>query len=164
MSGLNLHALAASVVRESQSPEPDDMVAAFVAQIDPADYQAALAVMARDLIRGVIRSQRESLNGGSSRTGSRKVANAREAWERLLNAPEYLPSSGWIFLRDATREQVLEMAGVRMEKSRELVASAKQYRRIADAMQAAGATSVGDLPHDTLAPLLAPTAKTVKAA
>lgn len=164
MTGLNLHALAASVVAESPSPDPDAMVAAFVAQLDPADYREAITLLARDLIRGVIRHQREGLNGGVARRGSRKVDAAREAWKRLLDSPEYLPSTGWIFLRDATHDQVLEMASVRAQKSRELAAAAKQYRRIAETMAEAKAKRVGDLPDDTLEQLLAPASKAVKAA
>lgn len=163
---LNLHALAAAVVRESATPDPDQMVAAFVAQIDPADYRDALIALARDLIRGAIHKQREALNGGSAaRGGSRKVEAAREAWRRLLGAPEFLPSLGqWVFLRDATHDQVLEMAGLRMQKSRELAAAAKQYRRIAETMASAGAATVGELPDTTLEALLTPAAKAVKAA
>ena len=165
---LNLHALAMTVVRESASPDPDTMVANLVAQIDPTDYAEAITYLARDLIRATIRHQREALNGGPSAGpagGSRKVQNAREAWKRLLNAPEFLPSSGqWIFLRDASHDQVMEMAGLRMQKSRELAAAAKQYRKIAEQMAAVGASTVGDLPDDTLESLLAPAAKAVKAA
>lgn len=159
---LNLHAIAASVVQESGSPDPDTMVAAFVAQIDPADYPEALATLAKDLIRHVIRHNREALNGGAVQRGSRKMEAARDAWKRLLDSPEFLPSFGWIFLRDATREQVMEMAGVRMEKSRELASAAENYRRIAKAMAAAEVDRVGDLPDDTLEQVLAPAAQAVK--
>lgn len=162
-SNLNLHAIALQVVRESGSPDPDDMVAAFVAAIDTDDYAAAIQVLARDLLRSVIRHQREALSVSGGR-GSRKVEAAREAWKRLLDAPEYLPSVGWIFLRDATHDQVLEMASVRVEKARELTAAAKQYRRVAEAMAAGKAKHVSDLPDDTLESLLAPAAKAVKAA
>lgn len=159
MTGLNLSAIARSVVRESSSPDPDAMVALFVAQIDPSEYAEAIRVLARDYIRQAIRVQREALNGGApNSTGSRKVAAAREAWKRLLDSPEYIPSAGWIFLRDASREQVLEMAGVRAEKSKELAAAAKQYRRIAEVMVEHGAAQVADLPDDTLEVLLAPVA------
>lgn len=163
---LNLHALASEVVRESGSPEPEVMAADLVARLDPADYREALTILARDLIRDSIRRQREALNGGASHyQGSRKVANAREAWKRLLDSPEYVPSVGWLFLRDASHDQVLEMAGLRMEKSRELVAAATQYKRIAEEMEKSGATVVSDLPDDTLEQLLAPAAKkAVKAA
>lgn len=161
---LNLHALAAQVIRDAPDPDPDTMVAAFVSQIDPDDYRDAITALARDLIRSVIRHQRESLNGGPGRSGSRKVANAREAWKRLLDAPEFLPSAGWIFLRDATHDQVLEMAGVRMQKSRELVAAAKQYKALAAAMESAQAATVADLDESTLEQLLSPAAKAVKAA
>jgi hypothetical protein len=162
---LNLHALANAVVRESASPDPDLMVMEFVSRIDPADHTEALRLLARDFIRQSIRNQREALNGGAP-GGSRKVANAREAWKRLLDSPEFLPSTAsWIFLRDATHDQVLEMAGVRQQKARELTAAAKQYKRIADEMAAKGAPSVGDLPDDMLEQLLAPVSKkAVKAA
>lgn len=155
---LNLHALAAKIIHGSPSPDPDTMVVAFVEAIAPDDYREAIAVLARDLIRLVIRHQRETLNGGAARTGSRKVQNAREAWKRLLDAPEFLPSAGWIFLRDATRDQVLEMAGTRMQKSRELVAVAKQYKAIAAAMSECDAATVADLADDTLEKLLSPAA------
>lgn len=41
MSGLNIHALANSIVRESASADPDVMADEFVARIDPDDYLMA---------------------------------------------------------------------------------------------------------------------------
>lgn len=161
---LNLHALAADIVREATSPEPDVLAAELVSQLDPADYREALTYLARNLIRSVIHDQRTRLNGGSPRSGSKKIANARAAWQKLLDSPEYVPSAGWLFLRDATHDQVLEMAGMRMQKSRELAAAAKQYKAIAEEMKKADAATVSDLPVDMLERLLAPAVKAVKAA
>jgi len=153
---INMHSLAAAVVRESGSSDPDAMVDDLVSRIDPADYRDAIRYLGRDLIRRVIHGQRASLNGPRRATGSRKVDAAREAWKRLLDTPEYLPSTGWIFLRDASREQVLEMAGVRRQKSQELSVAAKRYSAIASEMQKAKVLRAGDLDDSVLERLLAP--------
>jgi hypothetical protein len=75
----------------------------------------------------------------------------------VLNSPEYVPSLGaWLHLRDATREQVLEMAGSRTAKAEANLVVAARYKRLADAMETQGATLVGDLDESLLTDLLGP--------
>lgn len=152
---INLHALAADVLEDTVSPDPGVMAQEFVMRIPADQYREALLLLARAYMREVLRARRQSQNGGSpNATGSRKVAAAREAWKRLLDTPEFVPSSGWVFLRDANVQHVREMAGMRRSKSAELRAAAARYDRLADRMEAAKAQRVGDLPDDTLSQLL----------
>lgn len=151
---MNLHALAVAVVRDSQTPDPDLMAKTLVSQIDPSDYVEALNYLAKDLVRRAVHDQRATANGAEPRMGSRKVALAREAWRQLLDTPEFVPSAGWLFLRDATCDQVLEIAGARDQKSQELAAAANRYRRLAGAMEEHLAEIVSDLPPAVLEGLL----------
>ncbi len=82
---LNLHALAATVVRDSGTPDPDTMVATLVEQIDPSDYREALTFLARDLIRNVIRSQREALlMTDVAPAGNESLAAALSEWRNRV--------------------------------------------------------------------------------
>lgn len=154
MTAFNINALAREVLHESVSPDPGIMAEDLVARIPAAAYRDALVSLARSLMREMVRAQRSQTNGGAPATGSRKVAAARDAWKRLLDTPEFVPSVGWLFLRDATWRQVLEMSRMRDEKASELRAAAGRYARLAGAMKNSGAAKVADLPDDTLAELL----------
>lgn len=153
-SALNLHALAHTVLDESLSPDPAVMASDFVARIPSERYREALEVLAKDYLRRAIHSQRSTRNGGEPQPGSRKVAAVREAWNRLLGTPEFVPGTGWLFLRDATAEQVRAMAGMRRAKSRELNAAADRYAALASELEQSGVNRVGDLPGETLERLL----------
>lgn len=155
MSHLNLWALAAEVVSDSMSPDPGIIAEELVSRIGQEHYREALVYMARDLVTSVIHDRRREMNGGPpNANGSRKVAAARDAWKRLLDTPEFVPSVGWIFLRDATHTQVLEMAGARKKKSIELADAAKRYSALAKEMQVRSVMRVADLPDDVLGTLL----------
>lgn len=159
MSELNLNALARQVLAESPSPDPSAMAATLVSLIPKNRYHDALLLMARDFMRHAIGDQRASVNGGPPNAGgSKKMQASAAAWKRLLNTPEFLPSAGWLFLKDATAEQVREMATVREAKAGELRMSASRYRAVAEAMRHSRAMRVADLPEDTLARLLGPEA------
>lgn len=154
---MNLHQLALETVRESASPDPGVMAEDLVNRIPAGEYRDALLMMARAYVCDVIRSQRTALNGGGRSSGSRKVEAARAAWKRLLDVPEYVPSIGaWIALRDATREQVLEMAALRQAKAAENLAVAERYEAIAKAMRREGVKTAADLGERFLETLLAP--------
>lgn len=153
---INLHAIATDVLLDSVSPDPGVMAQEFVMRIPLEQYRDALLALARAYMREVVRAKRQAQNGGAPNAGgSRKVAAVREAWKRLLDTPEFVPSAGWLFLRDATAQQVVEMAGLRESKSQELRAAAARYRRLADRMKASDVMRVGDLPEDVLSLLLA---------
>lgn len=155
MTELNLSALASSVLHDSLSPDPAVMADTFVAAIPAKHYREALTILAADYLRQTIRQQRNNRNGGEpNRTGSRKVANARDAWKRLLDTPEFVPGTGWLFLRDATVDQVLQMAGLRRTKAQELNSSAGRYDALASEMERTKAVRVGDLPEESLVRLL----------
>lgn len=157
MTTLNLHALAATIVRESPHSDPGILAKDLVRQIEPSDYAAALEQMARAYVRRVIADERHRSNGGAPGSGSAKVTAAREAWRRLLNCREYVPSSdSWLFLRDASRDQVLEMAAHRSRKAHENAAAAKRYQVLAEEMREANVLHVSDLADDVLARALAP--------
>jgi hypothetical protein len=146
-SSMNLHGLALEIVRENGSPDPSVLAKSLVDKIKPKDYRKALDQMARQYVRVVMTEDaRRRGNGGGKGRGSAKVANAREAWQRILNSPEYVPSIGeWLHLRDATREQVLEMGELRMVKARENEAAAQLYFTLAKKMKTAKAEHVIDV-------------------
>lgn len=155
MTTLNLHHIAAEVFHDSVSPDPGVMAGELVARLRPEDYREALLLLARDYMRLQIRNGRDGRNGGAPHEqGSHRVAAARDAWKRLLDTPEFVPSAGWLFLRDATTQQVLEMAKLRVEKSHELAKAADRYRALAEAMKHKKVLRVADLPDDILETLL----------
>lgn len=153
-SDLNLHHLAQTVLQDSVSPDPGVMADELVARIPAAHHREALGILAKDYMRNRILNQRHRVNGGAPDVGSRKVEAARDAWKRLLDTPEFLPGVGWLFLRDATTDQVLAMAGMRRSKAQELESAADRYAAVAREMKRAKVTRVGDLPEDSLQRLL----------
>lgn len=151
---VNLRALAQEVLHESLSPDPAEMVADFVSRIPSQQYRAALEALAVDYLRRVIHDQRSARNGGVPNGGSRKLAAARDAFKRMLDTPEFVPGTGWLFLRDATADQVLAMAGMRRAKAQELQGAAERYAALADELRKTGIARVGDLPEQSLQRLL----------
>lgn len=148
----NLHALATEVIRTSESVEPGELAAQLIDAIPDGDRDEAMLVMARGYVRSVFHGMRSSAQGASHKSrGSAKVGAAREAWQRLIDVPEYVPSlDGWIRLREATRDQVIEMAQHRTAMAQKNRAAAKRYERIAQRMGQLKAATVGDLPADVL--------------
>jgi hypothetical protein len=154
---MNLHALALKIVRENGSPDPSVLAKSLVAAVEPDDYRDVLEEMARGYIRHVIGYERHSGSVAGVGHGSSKVAGARDAWARFLAGPEFVPSLGeWVHLRDATREQVLEMAGLRFEKARENEAAGQRYKALAARMRTAKAKQVGDLDESVIADIFGP--------
>lgn len=153
-SDLNLHHLAQTVLQDSVSPDPGVMADELVARIPATHYREALEVLAKDYMRNRILNQRHRVNGGAPNVGSRKVGAARDAWKRLLDTPEFLPGVGWLFLRDATVDQVLAMAGVRRAKATELEVVAERYAALAKEMKRTRTGRVGDLSEESLRQLL----------
>jgi hypothetical protein len=147
----NLHGLASSIVRDSQSADPHDLGIELINSIDPAHFDEAVQAMAREYIRSIIGSLRAQANKPSTAQGSRKVEAARNQWRRLIEIPEFVPSlNAWVKLHEATYDQVMEMAAYRMAQAHRNAAAAKRFEKIAKSMKALNAAVVGDLPDDLL--------------
>lgn len=150
----NLRALASEIVDSSHSPDPGVMAEELISRLKPRDFREMALAVARDYIRGAVLDRRR---GAVTPMPSRKVEAAREAWKRMLDQPEFVPSVGWVYLRDATAEQVREMADMRTSKATELTTAAARYSALADQMAKHSVMRVADLPDDVLSPLLGET-------
>jgi voltage-gated potassium channel Kch len=152
---MNLHALTVQVIRENGTVEPKLLAKILVDRIPVKDRPDAMRQMARHYVALLLREERAFRAPSAASGGSRKIRDAAVAWQRVLNSPEYVPSAGtWIHLRDATREQVLEMAASRTAKAEANLVVAAKYERLAEAMETQGAAVVADLEESLLADLL----------
>lgn len=152
----SLHALATQIVRTHESVDPTELAHELIGLIDSEHFDSAVRTMAREYVRTVIGSERRAATAATAATprtatGSRRVAAARDQWQRLIDVPEYVPSlASWVRLREATQSQVREMAAHRTHQASKNVAAAKRYEKIARSMRSLGAATVGDLPADAL--------------
>ena len=154
---MNLHELTLRVIRENGAVEPKLLAKILLDRIPVKDRPDAMLHMARYYIARTLREERPFNAASAASGGSRKIRDASEAWQRVLNSPEYVPSAAaWIHLRDATREQVLEMAASRTAKAEANLVVASRYKRLADEMESQDVTLVGDLDESLLADLLGP--------
>lgn len=152
----NLHAAARSVIDEGASVDPHVLAKDLVARVPADETTRVFERMAAVYLRGVMGNVRVTERSAVARElthsqpagGSKKMAAARDAWQRLLDSPEYVTSAGWLRLREATCEQVLEMSELRAIKASENIAASHRYAALAAAMKTHDAATVADLPKD----------------
>jgi hypothetical protein len=163
---VSLRHLVSEVVETSPDADPGQIAAQVVDRLPRADYKHALLELARPYVREVIRTSRSQHSKRMGARGSSKVAAIREAaWKARLDSPEYVPSADvWIHLRDATREQVLEMAAYRIKLGTESIIAGKRYEALAEDMRKASVMRVGDMAEDMLREALTRDAAALNAA
>lgn len=85
---------------------------------------------------------------------SSRVSAIREAWRKTLTGQFHVGHGQWSVLADCSFDAVMFIAGERRENARRNAAAADMFERLADAVQAASADRVGDLPEWVLAEIL----------
>ena len=80
-------------------------------------------------------------------------AGAAAAYKRMLDQ-RIATGDGWKFLRDFTADDLAAASGLRRLQAARSIARAETLDRLADALDANGCTTVGDLPDDVLREVL----------
>jgi hypothetical protein len=161
----NLRQTVKEVLGSSTMADPTDIADEVLRRIDRKDYPAALAQAMRPFVRQMVSESRPPLGdvpmpaapGQAPLVGTpfHVRLNYRNAWQKALLSRETDPTIGkWMFLRDATAQNLENMAAHRETQAEKNRHKARQLRALRDAVIEHGVETVGDLPAETLMPLL----------
>lgn len=158
---MNLRSLVTQVLKSSVLADPEDIAAEVMRRIQPGSERDALAQALPTFVRTTISSQRSSLGStptppipGQGVAFHQRGVSVREGWQRALRDREMDPHDGWIFLGDATVENLERMAARRDQQAAANHTKARRLRALAAALVEHDVERVKDLPADALMPLL----------
>lgn len=156
--------LIRDVIKEGRSTDPNEITERVIGLMTEEEKEEALAVLIRSSLSGVMSDMRERAWAGreaSAETArqlgkdhvvngeayaSAYVASIRnDWWPRFLQTP-INGVRGIVRLQDATVEDLRHYAEENRRKALGYAAKARRMEKLADEMESAGVTKLGDLP------------------
>lgn len=158
----DLDAIVRDVLSESNSNSLEELAATVFLRIPKDQHGRILARLLRSHVREIIRKTRmhsRAAQGGSTVTPigssrSAKVAGIRAGWQRRLDELVHTGEGNYTPLAACTYADLLYAADERQQAAERTLVVAASYRRMAEAVKAAGVETFGDLPDDAQAEVL----------
>lgn len=132
---MNLSALIVAELAKSKSPDPAVVARRLMARMTIEERDAALADALVDRVRIQVTRER-----GHATEGRRA---GRSRWEQVRE--RVCVAGSWKFLADCTSLDLRAMAAEYALRADEMRAKEREYCALADALDAAGVETVGDL-------------------
>jgi hypothetical protein len=159
---MNLHSLVSQVLDLCELPDPTDVSDEVLRRIGPGQERAALEQALPTFVRSVNSGRRSSLGSlpapspipGQGVAFHQRGVTVSDAWRRALRDREKDPQVGYMFLGDATSENLQRMAERRDQMASANRVKSQRLRALANALDEYGVKQVKDLPAEVLAPLL----------
>lgn len=157
-AGFSLDATVRNVLADSPSTDLDELAALVFAQIPKRQHAPLLARLLRAHVRLVIGAERRGVSGAAVRPirsgRSAKVEAVRAAWRRRLDSRVDTGEGGYKTLAACTYADLVYAADERQQAAARTLATAGEFRMMAEAVRAAGVATFGDLPIESQATIL----------
>lgn len=153
-----LASLIREVIETNPSPDPSVLAEEVVTRIPDEHLREALTQVMRQVIIRTIGQRRldvepsESLKHSSTVSGpkalSKKVQGIKkDFWKRRLN-DRFLGAGGFVFLRDATWDDLMAAANERSAQAQQFLSRAAQFEAWAALLHQHNVAKFSDLPED----------------
>jgi acid phosphatase family membrane protein YuiD len=132
-----LYALARTEVGRTTATDPEQIAAAVIKRLSPADIKIALKIALPLLVKRVLATTAIHHTGGNP---SHEPAAVEALQQQVCVRP-----GTWRRLADCTAEELSSMAAFRRQVANEHQAQAAAFDRLGEAIEQAGVTTVNQL-------------------
>lgn len=152
MSDFVLRSLVTEILKASTITDPGLIADEVYKRIAARERPDALKQALRQFVRQVISEQRSAHAPGTPApsSGSWKVREIRDGWQRRLRDRVHVGDAQWKFLGQCTADDLRAAAAERQQLADRNSAWARQYRAWADLVDDSSAATFADLPAEVL--------------